>query len=140
MFLVIAATVVLQGLSGSLVASLLGLRRRSDFGYAVVGPTISAECWRASSTAVDEPVVMIDANADDMAAAKKDGMAVIFGNAHDERVLYRADVEGRRAVIADYPERRSESFDRQSRARPITPTEHAGRCNPRSYDRDREAR
>jgi len=99
-FLVIAATVVLQGLSGSLVASLLGLRRRSNFGYAVIGSNYLGRLLARTLDTADQPVVMVDANADDVAAAKKDGLPVIFGNAHDERVLYRADVEGRIAVIA----------------------------------------
>ena len=102
-FLVIAATVLLQGLGGGLVAALLGVRRPSDTGYLIVGahPLARALAW-ALKTA-EEDVVLVDTDTAQVVAAEREGLAALWGNALDEEVLQEADVEGRHGVVGLIP-------------------------------------
>jgi NhaP-type Na+/H+ or K+/H+ antiporter len=102
-FLVIAATVVVQGLSGGWVAARLGIRRRSDAGFIVIGANALGRCIAHALKKWNEDVIMIDANPANVAAAQASGAGTLHGNAHDDDVLEMADIEGRRAVIAVTP-------------------------------------
>ena len=98
-FLVIATTVVLQGLSGGLLASLLGLRLPRDVGYAILGAGELARRLGAALRSAGEEVVFIDSNQEAARAAEADGFRVVFGNALDERTLFKARVEIRRGCV-----------------------------------------
>jgi Trk K+ transport system NAD-binding subunit len=85
------------------VAKVLGIRKRSDAGFIIVGANSLGR--RLARALVDwgEDVVLIDSNPSDAALAEKEGLDVIYGNAHDQGILQRADIEGRRAFIAVTP-------------------------------------
>lgn len=98
-FLVIAVTVSAQGLSSGPLASLLGLRRRSDSGYVIVGANALGRVLGRALMDGGHEVVLIDSNPQEAAAAEEAGLSVIYGNASDDRILERADVEGRSGVV-----------------------------------------
>ena len=97
-FLVIAVTVSIQGLSGGPLASLLGLRRRSHTGYAIVGANALGRTLARALADGGQEVVLIDSNPQEALAAEDAGLSVIHGNAHDDHILERADAEGRSGV------------------------------------------
>ncbi len=99
-FLVIAITVVLQGLSGSLVAGWLGLRRESNTGYAVLGASSLGRLLARTLAANGEETVLIDSNHDACRAAEKEGFRVFHGSALSEAVLLRARLDSRLGVLA----------------------------------------
>jgi len=98
-FLVIAVTVSVQGLTGGPIASWLGLRRRSKSGYAIVGANAMGRALGDALKKGGHEVVLIDSNPHETMAAEEAGLSVIYGNANDEHVLDRADVEGRIGVV-----------------------------------------
>lgn len=102
-FLVIAVTVVVQGLTGGVVASFLGVRRQVDNGYVVVGASPVGRALAAALRVGGNDVVLIDSNARAARAAEGEGFTVIYGNANEERALIRADIEGRKGFCAVTP-------------------------------------
>ena len=99
-FLVIACTVVVQGLSGGWVASLLGVRLPTDEGYIIVGANALGRAVGASLRSAGEDVILVDTNPGDVKAAQAMGLRAVQGDAFEEDVLLNADVEGRRALLA----------------------------------------
>ncbi len=99
-FLVIAGTVVVQGLSGGVVAGLLGLRRKTDTGYVVLG---AGDLGRSLARALaddGEEIVLVDSSHDAFRAAQDEGLRVLHGSGLDDRVLQRAEIDGRSGVLA----------------------------------------
>lgn len=100
-FLVIAGTVLVQGLTGGLVARLLGLQRPSEQGYVILG---ASALGRALGTALrgEDPasVVFMDSNAEAAKNAQDAGFEVIVGNALEEASMARAQLDGRAACLA----------------------------------------
>ncbi|MEZ5064442.1 MAG: sodium:proton antiporter [bacterium] len=92
-FLVIAVTVVLQGLTGGLVARMLGLRRATGRGWAILGANPLGLAVGKAVREHGEDVVFLDASGDATNAAQEEGFQVIFGNALKESTLVRAGVE-----------------------------------------------
>ncbi|MBW3628246.1 MAG: cation:proton antiporter [Gemmatimonadetes bacterium] len=99
-FLVIACTVVVQGLSGGWVATRLGVRLPTDKGYIVVGANAVGRALGAALQAAGEEVIVIDTNPGDVKAARAMGLHALEGDAFDEDVLLDADIEGRRGLLA----------------------------------------
>jgi len=99
-FLVIAGTVVVQGLSAGLVARILGVRRPSDSGYVILGANALARAIGRALRRAGEEAIFVDANPDACRAAEDDGFRVVFGRNLEPRTLQRADPEIRRGVIA----------------------------------------
>lgn len=99
-FLVIAGTVVVQGLSAGVVARLLGVRRPSDSGYVVLGANALARALGRLLRRAGEEVVFVDANPDASRAAEGEGFRVVYGRNLEPRTLQRADPEIRRGVVA----------------------------------------
>jgi NhaP-type Na+/H+ or K+/H+ antiporter len=102
-FLVIATTVVLQGMSAGIVASLLGLRLPRDVGYVILGADEMARILGEALRRAGEEVVFIDTNADSARRAEELGFKVVFGDGLDERALVKARVETRRGCIGATP-------------------------------------
>jgi NhaP-type Na+/H+ or K+/H+ antiporter len=99
-FLVIAGTVVVQGLSGGIVAGWLGVRRPSNDGYVVVG---AGAVGRALATALEqggERVVVLDTSPMACRVAAAAGLTVIEGNALDPGVAAAAELDTRAGCLA----------------------------------------
>jgi NhaP-type Na+/H+ or K+/H+ antiporter len=99
-FLVIAATVIFQGATAQLFARLLGLRRPSDEGFAILsaGPIgrLLADLLRNAG----HKVVLIAVDTLDYRVAEEEGCRVIYGQALNERVFLGAGMESRRGAVA----------------------------------------
>lgn len=102
-FLVIAATVVVQGTTAGILARLLGVRRPENQGFILVGANAVGRAVAHALEAEDEEVVLIDTNAAEAQAAQEEGLRVVYGNAYDERTLLQADIEARRGFVAVTP-------------------------------------
>ncbi len=98
-FLVIAVTVVLAGLTGGGVARLLGLRRRTDAGWVVLGASRLGRELALALREGGEEVVSIDANPLMCKRAEQAGLRVVYGNAMEERTLHRAGIDSRAGAI-----------------------------------------
>lgn len=98
-FLVIAGTVFIQGGSASLLARLLGLRRLTNQGYAILGAHPLARLFALRLKESGEEVVILDANQDSTQKAQAQGLRVVFGNAIEERAMLSAQLESRRGII-----------------------------------------
>ena len=101
-FLVIAATVLLQGGTAGLVASVLGVRRPQR-GWAILGANVLGRALAWSLERGEQPVVVIDRNATEAKLAEQDGHRVVYGDASQERTLLQGDVEARRGVLGVTP-------------------------------------
>jgi NhaP-type Na+/H+ or K+/H+ antiporter len=112
-FLVIAMTVMVQGGTAGLVARLLGVQRPGNAGWVIVGANpLGRALGKALRDATAdanggggaaEEVVLVDSSAAEATAAEQDGFRIIYGNASEERILLRADVDARRALVAVTP-------------------------------------
>jgi Trk K+ transport system NAD-binding subunit len=92
-FLTIAGTVLLAGLTAGPVAGLLGLRLPGRDTVAILG---AEGLGLALATELDEagvPVLFLDFNPQSCRRAQEAGFPVIFGNALEERTLQRARFE-----------------------------------------------
>ncbi|UCF66624.1 MAG: cation:proton antiporter [Acidobacteriota bacterium] len=102
-FLVIAVTVLVQGLTGSAVAHILGLRRPVRRGWAILGANGLGRALARSFREQGEEVLLIDANPEVTHTAQDEGFRIVFGNALEERTLIRADVDSRAGCLAVTP-------------------------------------
>ncbi len=98
-FLVIAATVVVQGLTARPLALLLGLARPSDRGYAILGAHALGRLVAGRLRQAGQPVVLLDGNAEHCRQAEAEGFTVIYGNALEERAQRMAQMESRHAAV-----------------------------------------
>jgi len=102
-FLVIATTVLVQGLTGEMVAGWLGVRRPRGQGYVILGGNpLAVELARVLKSGGEESV-LIDANPSLCSEVEAKGFRVLHGNALDERIMKRAEIETRKAVISLLP-------------------------------------
>ncbi len=99
-FLVIATTVTLQGLTGGVLAKLLGLSRPQNNGYLILGANALARRVAHGLKASGEPVVLLDSSEDCCAHAREEGLEAIYGNGLEERAMRRGQIDTRRAAIA----------------------------------------
>lgn len=102
-FLVIATTVIVQGMSAGLVARLLGVARPKDVGYVLLGAGEIARLLGRSLREGGEEVVFIETNADSARLVEEAGFKVVFGDGLDERALLKARVDSRKACIGATP-------------------------------------
>ncbi|MGZ3460992.1 MAG: cation:proton antiporter domain-containing protein, partial [Archangium sp.] len=98
-FLVIAVTVVVQGLSGGLVASALGVRRTAPGGYVLLGANGLGRLVARALRDSGEQVTLVDSEAEAFRRAQEEGFQVIYGDGLDERTLLRAQPEGREGFV-----------------------------------------
>lgn len=98
-FLVIALTVLVQGLGGGLVARLLGLRRPRDSGWALLGANPLGMTMGRLLRAEGEELAFLDASDDHCSAAQAEGFTVLHGNALSETLILRAQMESRRGAL-----------------------------------------
>lgn len=98
-FLVIAATVVVQGATAGLVARLLKVQRPGGKGIAVLGANPLGRLLAGQLQDHGHDVAVIDANPALCHEAEEAGLRVVFGNALTERVMLRAQMDTRRAAV-----------------------------------------
>ncbi len=91
-FLVIASTVLVQGLSGGLVARILKVKRITNKGYAILGAHDLARILGRILRSGGHEIVLLDSNPDSVTIAKQEDFKVIFGNALEERTILRANL------------------------------------------------
>ena len=105
-FLVIASTVVAQGLTAAPAASLLGVREPRNQGWALIGANAIARLL-ARSLEKDAPeagrALLIDTNSGEIEIAQRNDLKAVHGNAGDARVLASAGIGSKRAVITLTP-------------------------------------
>ena len=102
-FLVIGSTVLVQGLTGGVVAQLLGLRRPAHRGYAILGANELGHALGRLLRDAGEEVVFLDSSPIACQVVERDKFKVIYGNAVEERTLQRAQIEERAVCIAMTP-------------------------------------
>jgi len=102
-FLVIAMTVVVQGTTGGLVARMVGVKRQTNSGFAILGANELARTLGLLLKDSGERVVIVDSNADASNAAEQDGLRVVFGNALEEHIAARAQFEDMAGCIGLTP-------------------------------------
>ncbi|MBC8322230.1 MAG: cation:proton antiporter [Candidatus Marinimicrobia bacterium] len=98
-FLLIAVTVLSAGLTGGLVAKLLGLKRESDKGWVILGANAVGRALANSLKNGGEDVIIIDANPSLCRLAENEGLKVIYGNALEESILLRSEIDIRKGAI-----------------------------------------
>lgn len=102
-FLVIAVTVTLQGLSGGLVARLLKVSRGENRGFLILGAGDLGRAIARTLIEAKEEVVLLDTSDFACRAAQDEGLRVLHGSGLDERVLLRAGADGRAGALAVTP-------------------------------------
>jgi hypothetical protein len=102
-FLVIAATVLIQGLSGGAIASMLGVRRLTNTGWVIAGANPLARTLAVVLKNVGEEAVIVDTDPAEIGEAERAGIRSIEGNALDDSVLQDADLESRRGLVSLIP-------------------------------------
>ena len=102
-FMVIAVTVLVQGLSGGPVARLLGLRRTVNQGVAILGANELGHALGKLLRDCGEEVIFLDSNPSACHVVEQDGFRVVYGNMLEERTLLRAQLDDRAACIAVTP-------------------------------------
>ena len=99
-FLVITVTVLWAGLTGGLVAKLLGVRRQSGAGWVLLGANRFARTVAALLATERVPVVSIDGDADCVRAAEARGLRVLHGNGLEESMMLKAEIDTRKGALA----------------------------------------
>jgi NhaP-type Na+/H+ or K+/H+ antiporter len=102
-FMVIAVTVIVQGITGGPVASLLRLRRTTNSGFIVLGANPLGLLTGTVLSGAGQEVIFIDANPDACREAEDSGFKVIFGSGLSDRLLLRADPAGKTGCVAVTP-------------------------------------
>ena len=98
-FLVIAATVVLQGLTGGIVASWLGLRRPSNTGYVILGANGLARAVGRVLRLSGEEVIFIDSNQAACDAAEEEGFRMLHGSGLEPAIQEKAELDTRAGCL-----------------------------------------
>ncbi len=102
-FLTIGVTVVLQGVSVGLVASLLGVRAPGREAVAILGADALALTLGDVLSAGGKRIVFLDTNPAHIRAAEERSFPAVYGNALEERTLSRARLETAWAAIGLTP-------------------------------------
>ncbi len=102
-FLVIGTTVVVQGMSAGMVATVLKVRAPREVGYVILGADEMARRLGAALRRGGEEVVFIDNNAESARAAEEEGFRVVFGDGLDGPAMVKARVQTRIACIGATP-------------------------------------
>jgi Trk K+ transport system NAD-binding subunit len=99
-FLVIGVTVLVQGLTAGVVASLLGLRLPAHNGYIVLGANPLARAFARVLQHAGEEVVLVESNPAACREAQAEGLRVLHGDGLRESLLVRAEVDRRAGCLA----------------------------------------
>lgn len=99
-FLTIALTVTLAGLTAGPVGSLLGVRLRQRDAVAILGAHTLGLALGEELRRVGVPVTFLDSNPNGIRRAEEAGFAVVYGDAIQESVMQRARMGFVRTVVA----------------------------------------
>jgi hypothetical protein len=102
-FLVIAVTVLVQGLSGGAIASWLGVRRPTNTGWVIAGANALARTLGATLKKAGEEVVLVDTDPAEVAEASRMRLRALQGNILDDSMMQRTDLESRRGALSLIP-------------------------------------
>jgi Trk K+ transport system NAD-binding subunit len=102
-FLTIGMTVVIQGLSASSVARLLGVSSTENLTAFVIGAGPFGQLIAELCMANNRPTIIIDRNSSLVEQAKCAGFEAFEGNALDEDVLEQAGLDDAETLIAVTP-------------------------------------
>ena len=94
-FSLIAVTVLLSGLTGSLAAQFLGLKRPENVGWVILSANHLSRSLAKVLIGSGEEVICIDQNPKACRRAEEEGIKVIYGNGLDEKTLLRAKIDTR---------------------------------------------
>ncbi len=125
-FLVIAGTVFVQGATAEYLARALKLRRPTGKGYAILGAQPFGRLLARMLGEHGQEAVLLDANATLCREAEAEGLRVVYGNAMEESVQFRARMDTRRGAIgALHNEAVNLMFAREARGSARVPTAFA---------------
>ena len=102
-FLVIATTVAVQGLSGGIVASFLGVTRPSNNGMLILGANALARAVGRELKAFGQSVELLDTAPERIKIAHEQGLDAVLGNGLDADVLAHVHADSRQACIGMTP-------------------------------------
>lgn len=102
-FVVIAATVTLQGLTAGIVADRLGVRLPPRSGVLVLGANALARFVARVLARLGEPVVVVESRAELCEAARTEGLEVVQGDGLAAAVLLGAKIDGARWCLGMTP-------------------------------------
>ncbi|MBD3297740.1 MAG: hypothetical protein GF341_03715, partial [candidate division Zixibacteria bacterium] len=98
-FLVIAITVLVQGLTGGPFASLLGVRRKARSGVFILGADEFARTVAGVLRGGGVDVTLLDSNHDHVNDAGDEGFRVFYGNGLQENTLERVNLDSIAAAV-----------------------------------------
>jgi NhaP-type Na+/H+ or K+/H+ antiporter len=99
-FLVIAVTVLIQGITGGVLAQWLGVRRPSESGYVILGASELGILIGKALRSKGGEVLFMDANPHRSRRAEEEGFKVVFGNALEEPSLRYAEIDTRAGCVS----------------------------------------
>jgi hypothetical protein len=102
-FLVIAVTVTVHGLTGAWIANSLGLRRPAKNGFAILGANELALALARILEGDGHEVVIIDSNPDRVHHARALGLTVLLGQGLQPDILEAIDADSRLGCIGLTP-------------------------------------
>jgi len=99
-FTTIGATVLWSGLTGGLIARILGLQRPSNEGWIILGGSSLVQELAGLLQTPQQPVVCIDSDPHQVRETESLGLRVLHGNALEASVLGRAELDTRIGAVA----------------------------------------
>lgn len=102
-FLTIAVTVTLAGLTGGPLANLLGLRLKDGEGWIILGAHELSRAMAHELSSRGDEVILVDTNPDHCRIATEEGLQAVNANALEDVTLHAMQVETRRGVIGFAP-------------------------------------
>lgn len=94
-YAVIGSTVILQGLTAGPVASLLNVRRPAPLGWVIVGAHGLGRQFAAwLNRQLPVPSILLDTNAENVAAAQAEGLMAIQADAADPELVHEERISG----------------------------------------------
>jgi len=98
-FVVITVTVLLSGLAGGIIANILGLRRKANNGWVILGAHEIGRLLAKTLMEFGEEVICIDSSPKHCLLAEEEGIRSINKNVLEEGALLRAEIDTRKGVI-----------------------------------------
>lgn len=99
-FLAIVMTVTIQGLSASIISRLLGVETLEGKKAIVVGASLTGRMIAKSLKENGRPVAIVDTNHTLVEIAQREGFEAIHGNALEDEVLEKTDIEEAETLVA----------------------------------------